>query len=234
MAAKPLPSGMQIVPSVLSADFANLERDVRVVERAGAQSVQLDVMDGHFVPNITVGPVVVESLRKATRLFLDVHLMIENPGQYLEPFAKAGSDLITVHWEACGQDPRGVIARIKQLGARAGMAVRPKTPVDVLVPLLPELDLALVMTVEPGFGGQAFMSDMLPKVKFLRQKIDAERLSCHVQVDGGINRNTAPLAAGAGATSLVAGSAVFGQPDVPKAFQELQKLIDFSSKQQVK
>jgi ribulose-phosphate 3-epimerase len=222
-----------IVPSVLSADFGNLTRDVLVVQRAGAKSVQIDVMDGHFVPNITVGPVVIEWLRKETSIFLDVHLMIEKPWKYLEVFAKAGAGLLTVHWEACPK-PKEVIRQIKSLGVKAGVAIRPKTPAKVLFPLLSELDLALVMTVEPGFGGQAFLPKMLSKVRTLRQLIDTKGYACELQVDGGINAKTAPLAAEAGATSMVAGSAVYGAPDAAQAFQKLQSLIDLPVGTQVK
>ncbi len=213
-----------IVPSALSANFAYLARDIGQIQSAGAQSVQIDVMDGHFVPNITVGPVVIESLRKETSIFLDVHLMIENPLQFIVPFAKAGSSLLTVHWEAC-KDPQAAIREIKKLGVKVGMAIRPKTSADVLLPILKDLDYALVMTVEPGFGGQAFMPDMLEKVRLLRKRIDADHLMCELQVDGGINRQSAPLAAQAGATSLVAGSAVFRAPDPVQAFRDLQKLV---------
>jgi ribulose-phosphate 3-epimerase len=213
-----------IVPSVLSADFAHLARDVQRMEKAGAKSVQIDVMDGHFVPNITVGPLFVEAIRRVSSIFLDVHLMIENPLDYIGVFAQAGSDLLTVHWEAC-PDPRKAIHEIKQLGVQAGMAIRPKTPADTLFTLLPELDVALVMTVEPGFGGQAFMPEMLEKVRELRRRIDQGSISCQLQVDGGINAETAPLAAQAGATSLVAGSAIFAAPDPTKAFQELTALV---------
>ena len=222
-----------IVPSVLSADFANLERDVRMIQAAGAQSVQFDVMDGHFVPNITIGPVVVEALRRRTAIFFDLHLMIENPLNFIGAFAKAGADLLTLHWEAC-QDPALAVAAVKKLGVKAGMAIRPKTPADVLYPLLAKLDLALVMTVEPGFGGQAFMPEMLEKVCLLRRKIDDMGLPCQLQVDGGINPKTAALAAEAGASSLVAGSAVFGAADPAKAFHDLEKLIDLPSKTRVK
>ncbi len=220
-----VPLKRRIVPSALSANFAQLSRDINLIQKAGAESVQIDVMDGHFVPNITVGPVVIESLRKETSIFLDVHLMIENPEKYLEVFANAGSDLLTVHWEAC-KDPKAVIAQIKKLGKKAGVAIRPKTPVDVLFPVLNLLDYALVMTVEPGFGGQAFMADMLPKVQVLRKRIDDAKLPCELQVDGGINLKTARQAADAGATSLVAGSAVFGMPDPTEAFKNIQKLVE--------
>lgn len=223
----------RIVPSLLSADFANLERDVHLVHKAGAESVQIDVMDGHFVPNITVGPIVVECIRKVSPIYLDVHLMIENPEKYIEVFAKAGANLLTVHWEAC-EDPGEVLKAIKKLGVHAGLAIRPKTPVEKFEPYLEMLDLALVMTVEPGFGGQAFLPDMLPKVNWLRTRINNQRLSCELQVDGGINRKSAPLAAEAGASSLVAGSAVYAQPNSVQAFLELQSLVDSSSKTQVK
>jgi len=215
----------RIVPSLLSADFANLERDVHLVHNAGAESVQIDVMDGHFVPNITVGPLVVEAIRKVSPIYLDVHLMIEHPEKYLEVFAKAGANLLTVHWEACA-DPGAIIRMIKRFGVHAGLAIRPKTRVQEMEPFLKDIDLALVMTVEPGFGGQAFMPDMLPKVRWLREQIDHNRYSCELQVDGGINLKSAPLAAEAGATSLVAGSAVYAQSDPVAAFQELQTLIN--------
>jgi ribulose-phosphate 3-epimerase len=221
---KPLPPPRQIVPSVLSASFGHLAQDVRVVQDAGAKSVQIDVMDGHFVPNITVGPVVIETLRPETTLFLDVHLMIENPLKFAAAFAKAGADLLTLHWEAC-PEPLKAIQEVKKLGVRVGMAIRPKTKVDVLYPLLSELDVVLVMTVEPGFGGQAFMPEMLEKVRLLRQRL-GPKSTTQIQVDGGINAKTAPLAAQAGADSMVAGSAVYGQPDVPSAFRQLQTLID--------
>ena len=214
----------RIVPSLLSANFAHLARDLKLIQEAGAESVQIDVMDGHFVPNITVGPVVVEWLRKETPIFLDVHLMIENPLQYIGTFAKAGASLLTAHWEAC-EDPWAVVRAIKKLGVKAGLAIRPKTHADVLFPLLKELDYALVMTVEPGFGGQAFMPDMLEKVRALRKRLDEAQIPCQLQVDGGINPKTVQSAAEAGATSLVAGSAIFGTPDPAQAFRDLQKLI---------
>ena len=227
-----------IVPSILAADFADLARDVRRVQSAGAESVQVDVMDGHFVPNLSVGPAVVAALHRETSLFLDLHLMIENPLRFIDAFAKAGAGLITVHWEAC-RNPAEAIGAIKQCGIKAGLAIRPKTGAEVLDPFLRELDMALVMTVEPGFGGQSFMPEMLDKVRALRRRIDAENGSCRLQVDGGINFQTAPLAAAAGADSLVAGTAVFGAPDAAQAFRQLQALVasipvDFPSQSQVK
>ena len=223
----------RVVPSILSADFGNLTQSVRTVQAAGARSVQIDIMDGHFVPNITVGPVVVAALRKQTSVFLDVHLMIEKPWNFIEAFAQAGAGLLTVHWEACPR-PREVIRRIKKLGVKAGMAIRPRTPERVLFSLLRELDIALVMTVEPGFGGQMFMPKMLNKVRVLRRRIQMHGYRCEIQVDGGINLKTAPLAVEAGATSLVAGSAVFNTPDPADAYRKLQSLIDFPVGPQVK
>ena len=221
----PLTYRPHIVPSILSSDFGNLAEDVRIVQNAGAQSVQIDVMDGHFVPHITVGTDIVAALRKHSSIFLDVHLMIEKPWKYLEAFAQAGANLLTVHWEACPR-PREVIRHIKKLGIKAGVAIRPKTSERVLFSLLPELDLVLVMTVEPGFGGQAFMPKMLNKVRTLRRRIQMRGYSCEIQVDGGINSKTAPLAVEAGATSLVAGSAVYGASDAAEAFRMLQSLVN--------
>jgi ribulose-phosphate 3-epimerase len=223
----------RIVPSVLSADFGNLLRDVQIVQRAGAQSVQIDVMDGHFVSNITVGPVVIEALRRQSDIYLDVHLMIEKPWRYLEAFAKAGASLLTIHWETCPK-PREVVRQIKKLGIQAGVAIKPRTSEKVLHSLLPEIDLALVMTVEPGFGGQAFLPKMLTKVRALRRRIQLEGYRCDLQVDGGINAKTAPLAVEAGANSLVAGSAVYGHGDAAEAFRRLQSLVDLPVGTQVK
>jgi len=221
-----------IVPSVLSADFANLARDVKIVQDAGAESVQIDVMDGHFVPNITVGADVVHSLRKASTIFLDVHLMITDPLTYAPSFVKAGANLLTLHYEACS-DPLAAIREVRKLGVQVGLAIRPQTSDAVLYPLLSELDMALVMTVEPGFGGQAFMPEMLDKVRRLRAKLSAYP-KCHLQVDGGINRKTALLAAEAGADSMVAGSAIFGFPDAGQAFRELQAWVDFPAPARLK
>jgi ribulose-phosphate 3-epimerase len=223
----------KIVPSVLAADFGNLVEDIRLIRNAGAESVQIDVMDGHFVPNITVGPMVVEAIRRKSTIFLDVHLMIQKPWKYLDVFAKAGASLLTVHYEACPR-PREVIKQIKKLGVKAGVAIRPKTSEKVLHTLLPELDMALVMTVEPGFGGQAFMPRMLTKVRSLRRRIQQKGYDCDLQVDGGINFKTAPLAVEAGANSLVAGSAVYGDPNPAEAFRRLQSLVDLPVSTQVK
>ncbi len=205
-----------IAPSLLSADFSRLGEEVRAIEEAGADWAHIDVMDGVFVPNITVGPLVVRSVRAVTRLFFDVHLMIEDPVKYVDRFADAGSDLITFHMEAC-PSPADVIRKIKDRGKKAGVSIKPGTDVSVLEGVLGQVDLVLVMTVEPGFGGQSFMEDMLDKVKYLRPRFDG-----YIQVDGGINRETAPKAAAAGVDVLVAGTAVFGQEDYAKAIRELR------------
>ncbi len=212
-----------IAPSILSADFARLGEDVRRVEKAGADWVHVDVMDGHFVPNLTVGPVVVHWLKKCTDLPQDVHLMIDHPENYIPQFAKAGAWNITVHLEAC-KNPSDVLRLIKKHGCRAGMSVRPGTPIEKLTPYLKDLDVVLVMTVEPGFGGQSFMPDMLAKVRWLRKKCAALKPGRRpwIEVDGGINNDTAPLAVHAGANALVAGNAIFAAPNPALALKTLR------------
>ena len=206
--AFPLPAGRAaLVPSVLSADFCSLKTSLAPVKKL-ASWVQVDVMDGRFVPNISFGPAITAFVAKASGLPVDAHLMVEEPGKFLDAFAKAGAGLITVHAEARGA--AACLKAIKKLGLRAGLALRPRTPVKKLVPFLGEIDLALIMTVEPGFGGQAFMPEMLPKVFAARELIARSRRPVWLQVDGGINAETAVLAAGSGADSLVIGSALFG------------------------
>lgn len=222
------PAKTLIAPSILSADFARLAEEVRVVEKAGADWIHVDVMDGHFVPNITVGPIVVKWLKKHTQLPQDVHLMIDNPEKYVPEFAKMGAWSITVHWEAC-KDPAEVVRLIKKNGCRAGMSVRPKTPIEKIESLLPDLDLVLVMTVEPGFGGQSFMPDMLPKVEWLKRKSQEIGKEFWIEVDGGINKETASLTVKAGANVLVAGNAIFGASDPGQALKHLRETVSPSA-----
>lgn len=213
-----------VSPSILSADFAHLGSDCRAVLDAGAQMLHYDVMDGHFVPNISFGVPVLKSLHKALPdAFYDVHLMIDDPLTYAEPFAKAGASLITFHLE-CGCDTAATLARIKALGCKTGLSVKPHTSVQALFPYLDQLDLALVMSVEPGFGGQKFMPMALDKIRALREEIDRRGLSCLVEVDGGVDAVTGPACVEAGADVLVAGSAVFGAADPTAAVEGLKAL----------
>lgn len=214
---------MNVAPSILSADFANLERDIRMVEKAGARWLHVDVMDGHFVPNITIGPPVVKSMRRITRLFLDVHLMIENPEKYIPVFALAGADSVTVHVEAV-KNYRRIIDCARQNGVRIGFSIKPKTPAQKVFSLLKEIDLVLVMSVEPGFGGQKFMPAVLPKVSILREKIDMMKKKIHLEIDGGINLKTACHAVNAGADVLVAGNAIFSARNPHRMFKKLSHL----------
>ena len=213
---------IKIAPSILSADFARLGEQVQEADAAGAAYIHVDVMDGHFVPNITIGPVVVRAIRPVTQLPFDVHLMIESPENYIEDFAKAGADIITVQQEACVHLHR-VVEQIKGFNKKAGVAINPATSLATLEEILPYIDLVLVMTVNPGFGGQSFIETMIPKIAAMRQMIDARGLDIELEVDGGINPETAPRVVSAGARVLVAGSAIFGGPaGVKPALQELR------------
>lgn len=212
---------IKIAPSILSADFANLQRDIQEVEQGGADYIHIDVMDGHFVPNITIGPLIVEAVRPVTKLPLDVHLMIENPDQYIPAFAKAGADIISVHVEACRHLHR-TIQLIKAQGVKAGVVINPATPVESIIPILADVDLVLLMTVNPGFGGQAFISSVLPKIKQVRSLIEEQGLSVEVEVDGGVNAETAALCVEAGANVLVAGSAIYQKQDRKQAISAIR------------
>ena len=214
---------IKIAPSILSADFTKLGAEVCEIIEGGADYIHVDVMDGLFVPNISIGIPVVQSLRKATDAFLDVHLMIHRPHRYVEAFCRAGADLVVFHLEADQpQDLLAAIAAVKAQGKKVGLALKPRTPAETITPYLPQLDLVLVMTVEPGFGGQKFMHDQLPKIAALRAMIDRENPACELEVDGGIDPVTAPLVKEAGAEVLVAGSAVFGKPDRRAAMEAIR------------
>ncbi len=214
---------IKIAASILSADFARLGEQIKEADRAGADYIHIDIMDGMFVPNITMGPVVVRKIRQTTSLPFDVHLMIESPGRYVEEFAEAGADIITVQQEACTHLHR-VVEQIKGMNKRAGVAINPATPINMLEEILPFVDLVLIMTVNPGFGGQSFIETMPRKISAMRDLIDARGLAIELEVDGGIHPETAGLAVGAGARVLVAGSAVFANPvGVKRAIQELRQ-----------
>lgn len=212
----------ETVPSVLAADFAHLGREIADVRNAGAVKLHFDVMDGVFVPNISFGIPVLKSVRKATDMFLDVHLMIERPIRYVERFCEAGADLVTVHVEAdTPENIAGAIVAIKACGKRAGLSVKPATPASEVLPYIEDLDLVLIMTVEPGFGGQSFMTDMLPKIREISDIINARGLDCAIEVDGGITPETARYAKSAGASLLVSGSAVFNSCDRKTAIKAI-------------
>jgi len=202
----------KIAPSILSADFTRLGDEIRAVEKAGADYIHIDVMDGHFVPNITIGPMIVEAARRVTGLPLDVHLMISDPDQYVEEFRKAGADIITVHAEAVHHLHRSVQV-IRTSGARAAVSLNPATPLEDLEYVLDDLDMVLLMTVNPGFGGQEFIQGVLPKIKRLKEMIKTRGLKTEIEVDGGINPDTIGLVSSAGADIFVAGSAIFKSKD---------------------
>ena len=213
----------KISPSILSADFVNLERDIRALGDAGADYVHIDVMDGLFVPNISIGIPVVAAIRRITALPLDVHLMIDRPVRYVERFCQAGADILTVHVEAdTEENTLEALRKIKACGVRPAICVKPKTPAEAVLPFIDLCSLILVMTVEPGFGGQSFMADMMPKVAQIRKYIDERNPSCELEVDGGVNEQTGRICKDAGANVLVAGSAYFKAADKPAFVRAIQ------------
>jgi ribulose-phosphate 3-epimerase len=213
---------IKIAPSILAADFARLGEQVAEAERAGADRIHVDVMDGHFVPNISLGAPIVKSLRQVTRLPLETHLMISDPDFFFDEFVEAGSDTFIVHWEG-NHNLHRTIQRVKSLGKRVGLAINPATPASALEEILPDLDLVLVMTVNPGFGHQHFIHSTLPKIQRVHQMIEQSRLDCELELDGGIDPTTARLGVAAGADVLVAGSSIFGDPaGVNAAMRRLQ------------
>jgi ribulose-phosphate 3-epimerase len=218
------PPEMRLCPSILSADFSHLGEQIALVQRAGADFLHVDVMDAQFVPNLTFGPIVVEACRKLTSLPLDVHLMVVEPLRFLEGFARAGADHLTVHLEAVS-DPVAAARAIRDRGLRAGIAIKPGTPIERILPVLGDIDLALVMTVEPGAGGQAFLPESPSRIARVRQAIAAADLDCLLQVDGGISVTTIAAAAAAGADAFVAGNSIFRAPDPANALRELREAL---------
>ena len=212
-----------ISPSMLSADYVNLQRDIEMTERAGAKWLHVDIMDGHFVPNISFGYSMVKALRPITNMVLDVHLMIDTPIRYVDEFCKAGADYLTIHVES--DTPENIDATLDKIianGVKPGIVVKPKTPAEAVLPYLHKCDLVLVMTVEPGFGGQKFMADMMPKLKTLREMIDTHKPGCHLEVDGGVDVVTAEICKENGANVLVAGSAFYKAEDKPAFVKSLE------------
>lgn len=219
----------KIAPSILSADFCKLGDEIIAVEKAGADLIHIDVMDGNFVPNISIGPAVIASLRKVTKLPFDVHLMIENPQRYIEAFAAVGSDMITVHLEAASHLHR-TVSLIRELGIKAGVAINPATPVVLIEQIVTDIDLLLVMTVNPGFGGQRFITGMLPKIRKAASLIEAISPDVILEVDGGVTLDNIKDIAGAGADAFVAGAAVFKSPDYRQTIGKMKEIISYNQR----
>lgn len=213
---------IKLAPSILAADFARLLEDVKKVENAGCEYLHIDVMDGHFVPNITLGPAIVKSLRKDVNMVFDAHLMIENPDQYVKDFVDAGCDLIVVHQEACRHLHR-TIQNIKSHGIKVGVALNPATPIETIKNVLQDIDMVLIMTVNPGFGGQSFIESMIPKIQELKSLIDSQNLNVDIQVDGGIKPENVASVVKAGANIIVAGSAIFNSDDIKSTVDLFRK-----------
>lgn len=216
---------MKISPSILSCDYGKIAEELKDMEACGADYMHIDVMDGHFVPNITLGAPVVKCIKKATNVPFDVHLMISEPLKYIDDFAAAGADIITFHTE-CDSHIGETIEKILSHGIKASLTVKPATPVEDILPYLDKLSMVLIMTVEPGFGGQSFMENMMPKVSRLREEIDRRGLDCEIEVDGGINEKTIAIAAKAGADVFVSGNALFSSPDRKAAVEKFKKIAE--------
>jgi ribulose-phosphate 3-epimerase len=215
---------IKIAPSILSADFSRLKEEIQAVEAGGADWLHVDVMDGHFVPNITIGPVVVESVRQVTKMPMDVHLMITDPNKYSPEFIKAGADWVSIHPETC-PDPKASLDKIRELGARASIAVNPDVPLEKVKDLLGEIDMILMMTVFPGFGGQAFIPDVLPKIEAVRKVINERRLSVFVEADGGIKADNIDRVVRAGAEIIVSGSGIFKTADYAATIRQMRAAV---------
>ncbi|MFC1517613.1 ribulose-phosphate 3-epimerase [Candidatus Margulisiibacteriota bacterium] len=217
-------SAIKLAPSILSADFSKLGEEINLVEKAGADWIHVDVMDGHFVPNLTIGPVVVKHIRKATKLPLDVHLMIENPEKYIPAFVEAGADIISIHAEVCN-DVYTSLKYIHEHKVKAAIAINPMTPLALIADILPMIDMVLLMTVNPGFGGQAFIKSVVPKIKELKEYLDKEKLKVDIEVDGGINHETAKTVLAAGANILVAGAFIYHAKNPAKIIKDFKKIF---------
>ena len=224
---------IQFAPSILSADFSRLGDEIRAVDQAGAEVIHVDVMDGHFVPNITIGPLVVKAVRQVTARVVDVHLMIENADRYLESFAEAGADWITVHVEACPHLHR-TVSRIRELGKKAGVVLNPATPLETLDFILEEVDLVMLMSVNPGFGGQSFIRSTLRKISQLKKRIDELGLAVGIEIDGGISPATIGEVAEAGANIFVAGSAIYGRADYRAEIKKMRELAEAGRKRRIR
>jgi ribulose-phosphate 3-epimerase len=216
-----------ISPSILTADFSKIKRIIDVFHKCGIKWLHLDIMDGHFVPNLTFGFPILRSLRKITNMFFDTHLMISNPYEYIDRYIEVGADLITVHYEAVPRKMlQKIISKVKSYGKKVGISIKPKTPASALYPYLKEIDLALIMTVEPGFGGQKFIFSVLPKIKLVRERISRSGLSCDIEVDGGVNFETIRLVYDAGANVFVVGNALFSGRSVANNIKKIKRMLN--------